>query len=197
MRFPLQLTFKILALAPQIYVRDAEGRLVAYVKQKLFKLKEAVSVFADEEQTQLLYTINADRIIDWSARYTFADASGRELGRIGRRGARSLFKAHYDLFARGTETPELSIQEESAWTRVLDGLFEEIPLVGMFSGYLFNPKYLATPAEGAAPVVRLTKEKSMLETGFRIEALAPLDDALEERIMLGALMLVLLERARG
>ncbi|MBS0659440.1 MAG: hypothetical protein JSR82_14460 [Verrucomicrobia bacterium] len=196
MRFPLQLTFKILALAPQIYVRDAEGRLVAYVKQKLFKLKEAVSVFADEEQTQLLYTINADRILDWSARYTFADASGRELGRIGRRGARSLFKAHYDLFAPGAEEPELSIQEESVWTRVLDGFFGEIPIVGLFSGYLFNPKYLAARADGT-PLVRLTKEKSMLETGFRIEALAPLDDALEERVMLGTLMLVLLERDRG
>lgn len=196
MRFPLQLTFKVLALAPQIYVRDAEDRLVAYVKQKLFKLKEAVSVFADEEQTRLLYSINADRILDWSASYTFADASGSELGKIGRRGARSLFKAHYDLFAPGAGEPELSIQEESVWTRVLDGLFEEVPIIGLFSGYLFNPKYIAARADGT-PLVRITKQKSMFESGFRIEALGPIDQALEERIMLGVLMMVLLERARG
>ncbi len=196
MRFPLDLRFKIMALAPQIYVRDAEGRLVAYVKQKLFKLKDSVNVFADEEQTQLLYTINADRIIDWSARFTFANATGTELGKIGRRGAKSLFRAHYDLFAPGAEQPELSVQEESVMTRVLDGLLSEIPIVGMFAGYVFNPKYLATRADGT-PLARMTKQRSMLESGFRIEALAPIDDALEERIMLGSLMMVLLERTRG
>ena len=41
-RFPLELTFKILAIAPQIRVKDAEGNPVLYVKQKLLKLKEHV-----------------------------------------------------------------------------------------------------------------------------------------------------------
>ncbi|HEX8432508.1 MAG TPA: hypothetical protein VF625_14555, partial [Longimicrobium sp.] len=62
MRFPLNLTFKILALAPQVFVRDADGELQLYVRQKALKLKEAVTVFADEAQTRVLYTINADRI---------------------------------------------------------------------------------------------------------------------------------------
>ncbi len=196
MRFPLDLRFKIMALAPQIYVRDAEGKLIAYVKQKLFKLKDSVNVFADEEQTQLRYTINADRFLDFNARFTLADAAGTELGKVGRRGARSLFRAHYDLFPPGSDVAELSVQEESVMVRVLDALFTDIPVVGMFSGYLFNPKYLATRADGT-PLARLTKKRTMLESGFHIDALAPLDDALEERIMLGSLMMVLLERTRG
>ena len=72
MQFPLSLSFKILALAPQVYVRDASGVVQMYVRQKLMKLKEAVTVFADESQTTPLYTINADRVIDWSARYNIA-----------------------------------------------------------------------------------------------------------------------------
>ena len=61
MNFPLELRFKILAIASQIAVRDASGNLLCYVKQKAFKLKEAVTVFGDEEQTRPLYTIKADR----------------------------------------------------------------------------------------------------------------------------------------
>jgi hypothetical protein len=73
MQFPLTLEFKKVALSPQISVLDASGNLIFYVKQKLFKLKEAITIFADREQTQPLYSINADRVIDFSARYRFKD----------------------------------------------------------------------------------------------------------------------------
>jgi hypothetical protein len=56
MNYPLDLSFKLLALASQIYVRDSQGNLVFYVKQKMFKLKEAITVFGDEAQTQPHFT---------------------------------------------------------------------------------------------------------------------------------------------
>lgn len=90
MKFPLSLSFKIMALAPQISAVDADGNLQFYVRQQLMKFKEAVDVFADTNQSQLLYTIKADRVIDWSATYTIADAGGRRLGAIARKGMRSL-----------------------------------------------------------------------------------------------------------
>ena len=65
LRYPLTMSFKIVALAPQFSIRDASGDLIAYVKQKLFKLKEAVTVYADERQTQAMYTLKADRILDF------------------------------------------------------------------------------------------------------------------------------------
>jgi hypothetical protein len=59
MNYPLDLSFKLLALASQIYIRDANGNLFGYVKQKLFKLKEDINIFADESQTRQLYNIKA------------------------------------------------------------------------------------------------------------------------------------------
>ena len=73
MKYPLNLSFKLLAIAQQITGTDAAGQVVFYVKQKAFKLKEAVTVFADVEQTKPMYTIKADRVIDFSARYDFND----------------------------------------------------------------------------------------------------------------------------
>ena len=93
MNYPIELSFKLLAIASQIYIRDANGQLLGYVKQKLFKLKEDINIFADESQTRHLYNIKADRVLDFSAKYNFTDSTGRALGSIRRKGMRSIWKA--------------------------------------------------------------------------------------------------------
>lgn len=47
-QYPLQLSFKILALASQANVTDAAGRTVLHTKQKLFKFREHVEIFTDK-----------------------------------------------------------------------------------------------------------------------------------------------------
>ena len=42
LHFPLTLRMKLMALAPQFYVSDKNNRPIAYIKQKLFKLKEDI-----------------------------------------------------------------------------------------------------------------------------------------------------------
>ena len=194
MEYPLGLSFKILALAPQISVTDASGRLVFYVKQKAFKLKEEITVFADAQQTQPLYTINADRVLDFSARYHFADVGGMRLGSVKREGMRSLWKAHYAIFEG--EAAVMTIREESPWVKVLDGLFSGIPIVGMLSGYVFNPAFLVSRADGTV-VMRLTKQPSFFESKFTIEKKDEMGKKEETRALLSLLMMILLERARG
>jgi uncharacterized protein YxjI len=194
MNFPLDLSFKKVALSPQVKVTDAAGQVVLYTKQKAFKLKEAVTVFADEAQTRPLYTINADRVLDFNAKYNIADAAGRQLGAIARKGRKSLWRAQYEVFDGGA--PPLTIREENGWVKVGDALFGEIPLVGIFSGYLFNPSYVITDAAGA-PLMRLSKQPAFFEGRFRIEKLAAMSEADETRVVLSFLMMVLLERRRG
>ncbi|MCP4543089.1 MAG: hypothetical protein GY832_38745 [Chloroflexi bacterium] len=194
MQYPLELSFKILALAPQISVTDASGRQVFYVKQKLLKLKEAVTVFADSGQTQPLYKINADRVIDFSARYHFADVNGVAWGSVKREGVRSLWKSHYEIFSGST--PVMTIREENAWVKVLDGIFGGIPIIGMFSGYVFNPAFLVSRLDGTV-VMRLAKQPGFFESKFIISKQAEMNESQEVRALLSLLMMILLERARG
>lgn len=194
MEYPLQLSFKLLAIARQVSVTDARGQLVAYVRQKAFKLKEAVTVFADAEQTRPLYTIKADRVLDISARYNFADAAGNYLGSVKRKGMRSVWKAHYDVLEG--EQLLLTITEESAWTKVLDSLVGEIPVVGMFTGYLFHPAYLVKRTNGAV-VMRLEKRPAFFEGKFELTRHGDLDEREESRALLAVITTVLLERGRG
>jgi len=194
MQYPLGLNFKIMALAPQISVTDASGQQVFYVKQKLFKLKEAVTVFADAAQTRPLYTINADRIIDFSAQYHFTDLMGMPLGSVKRDGMKSLWRSRFNIL--NGSSPNLVIREENPWIRVVDGLVGQIPVVGMFSGYLLHPAYLVSREDNTG-VMRLVKMPAFFEGKFRIDKLADLSQAEETRILLSLLMMVLLERSRG
>jgi uncharacterized protein YxjI len=194
MQYPLGLNFKIMALAPQISVTDASGQQVYYVKQKLFKLKEAVTVFADAAQTRPLYTINADRIIDFSAQYHFTDLMGMPLGSVKRDGMKSLWRSRYNIL--NGSSPNLVIREENPWIKVVDGLVGQIPVVGMFSGYLLHPAYLVSREDNTG-VMRLVKMPAFFEGKFRIDKLAELSPAEETRILLSLLMMVLLERSRG
>src|SRR5688572_15917224 len=95
--YPLTLTFKIIAIAPQITVTDAAGQVVLYVRQKALALREDVRIFADEQQQQQLLQLNADRILDWSANYRIRSVDGGDLGNIRRRGMRSLWRATYEV----------------------------------------------------------------------------------------------------
>jgi uncharacterized protein YxjI len=195
MNYPISLSFKLLALASQIYVRDADGNLLGYVKQKLLKLKEDINVFADEQQTRHLFNIKADRVLDFSARYNFTDSRGAFLGSIKRQGMRSIWKARYEISDGGGQQV-LQIQEENGWIKVADALLGELPLVGMFTGYLFHPSYLVTRTDGTT-VARLTKIPAFFEGKFNLERLAELSGDEETRVLLGVLTMTLLERARG
>jgi uncharacterized protein YxjI len=195
MNYPLQLSFKLLAIASQIYVRDANGNLLGYVKQKLFKFKEDINVFADEGQTQHLYNIKADRVLDFSAKYNFTAANGQPLGSIKRKGMRSILKANYEVYDE-RDQQVYQIHEENAWVKVIDALVGELPLIGMFSGYLFNPAYIVERMDGSQ-VARLAKQPAFFEGIFQLEPKSQIATEEEARVLLAVLTMTLLERARG
>ena len=194
MKYPLQLTFKLFSLAPQISVVDADGNLIFYVKQKLFKLKEQIIVYADDKKQQPLFYIKADRIIDFSAAYNFSDVDGNHIGSVKRRGMKSLWRARYDIF--DGETSTMNIQEKNPWIKVADALFAEIPIVGLFTGYVFNPKYLVS-RDDESVVMHLEKIPTFLSRKFTIKATDSLDERQEKQVLLSLLMMLLLERNRG
>jgi uncharacterized protein YxjI len=194
LQFPLTLRMKLIALAPQFFVEDANQQPVAYIKQKLFKLKEAINIFADETQKEILYTITADRIIDFSARYNVKNASGLMLGSVKRHGMRSLWRAQYDVYQG--EHVVFTISEESVLTRFFDNIFSQIPLVGALSGYIFQPSYIVK-RESGEEVMCLSKQPALWEGVFKMDLLAALSPAEQESLMLSLFMTVLLERQSG
>ena len=196
-QYPLCLTFKIVALAPQLSVKDASGREIMYIKQKLFKFKEKVEIFSNSSKTEVIGRIQANKVIDWSARYFFETSAGEAMGSVGRKGMRSLWKASYEVFSHEAETPEYKISEENPMSKIFDSLLGEVPILGFATAYLFNPRYGAIGHASGKCAMRLTKQPAMLARKFQLEKMEDLSNDEESSLLFSFIMLVLLERARG
>ena len=194
MDYPLKLSFKIWTFVPQFTISDVNDNPVYYVRQKLFKLREKISVFMTNRRENQLYTINADRIIDFSAKYNFTDMQQNYLGSVKRKGLKSLWRAHYIMIDGDREVG--AIREESVFIRFMDRLFGSIPIIGLCAGYLFHPTYVVTRTDGTE-IMRMRKMPAFFEGKFLIEKFGELSDQEEKRILLSLMMTVLLERARG
>ena len=196
LNYPLDFKFKITTLSSDFNITDRNGNYVCYVRQKMFKLKEDVVVFSDETRSKELFRIKADRWLDFNASYSMTElASGKNFGRLARKGMRSFWKSTYDVVDENGQN-KYQISEDNAWIKFWDGLVSEIPIVGMFTGYFLNPSYTVKDANGKA-YFKLRKMPSMIGRRFQLERLIDIDDEDESLVVLSFLMMVLLERARG
>lgn len=193
--FPLKLTFKVTSLANDFLVTDAQGKLIFYVRQKLFKLIDAIEVFSDETRTTKVFGIKANKWLDFNTTYTFTNSTGVETGRVSRKGWASLWNAHYEIYDE-SQKQDLLIREENPWVKVADALFGEIPILNLFTGYIFNPAYLVSRPDGVL-VAKLTKEPSLIGRKFTLEKMAEFESGEQNRIVLSLMMMILLERRRG
>lgn len=109
--------FKVLGAAFRIKTLD--GRLLGYSRQKAFKLREDIRVFADESEAVELLHIQADRIIDFSAAYKVLDSqTGEHIGSLRRKGWKSLFRDSWELLdAEGR--PRGRVVEDNRWKALL------------------------------------------------------------------------------
>ena len=153
-----------------------------------------MGVYEDEDQSRLLFRMKADRMWDFSACYAISGPDGHPIGEVGRQGVRSMWSSSYVLAdASGREAGV--IREENPWVKVLDDLMESVPFGDALGGLFFNPAYLADLR--GREVLRVRKQRSILESSFRIEKLADISENEEDLLLAGVIMMVLLERDRG
>lgn len=194
-QFPVDFQFKITTLSNDFIAKDFSGKTIAYVRQKMFKLKEDIQVFGDESKSNVEYTIKADRWLDFSAAYSFFDKNNAPIGKIARKGWRSLWKAEYEIIDQHNKL-QYKVNEENGMVKIFDSMLGQIPILSMMTGYFFNPSYLLTDIQGK-PIVRMQKQASFWGRNFQLTKVGQIDADDDDRIMLGMMMMLLLERSRG
>ena len=195
LQYPLFLKFKLTTLSSDFTITDSNENSLAYVRQKMFRLKEDVVVFNNESKSQENFRIRANQWIDFNASYAITDSFGKNLGKIARKGMRSIWKATYNIFDQN-DTQKYKVQEENAWVKVLDGMVGEIPIIGMFTGYFLNPSYIVRDNNGKE-IYRLKKMPSFFGRKFQLDQINDIPDHEETLVVLSLMMMVLLERAKG
>lgn len=192
--YPLTMSFKMIAISPQVRVTDAAGRLVMYVRQKAFRLREDVTIFSDEQQRVPLLHMKADRIIDVSATYTIRDTADRAIGAVRGMGFRSLWQRSFAILdAQAREIG--SIREDNPWVKVVDGVVGELPIIGWVASMFINPTYTVTFR--GVPTLHLVKKPSMLERHFEVRRLADVQESDEMLLLASMVMMLLLVRGTG
>jgi hypothetical protein len=135
--------FKFLGAGFHVY--DKNGGLVAYSKQKAFKLKEDIRVYSDESQRNELLLIQARQIVDFSAAYDMVDSqSGSKVGAARRKGFTSMFRDSWELMDVNDQ-PIGSLKEDSAGMAMLRRFVNLIPqtfhIEGQGSGVVFKQHF--------------------------------------------------------
>jgi hypothetical protein len=126
--------FKIFGAAFHVY--DPQGQVVFYSKQKAFKLKEDIRIYADESGSEEVLSIKARSWLDFAAAYDVIDtAAGEKVGGLKRKGFKSMFKDEW-VFMNAYDQDIGLIQEDSAMLALVR---RWIPL-----GEFIPQKYLGT-----------------------------------------------------
>lgn len=94
-----QLRRQVIALTGTVRLFAPDGQLVMYSRQKMFRLKEDIRVFADESQSQEMLHIQARNIIDFAAAYdVFDSVAGERVGALRRRGFQSMLRDEWEVW---------------------------------------------------------------------------------------------------
>jgi uncharacterized protein YxjI len=87
-----------IALTGKFRFYDPSGNQVMFSEQKMFKLREDIRVYADENKTQEVLSIKARQFMDFSAAYDVVDtALNQKVGALRRKGLRSILRDEWEV----------------------------------------------------------------------------------------------------
>jgi len=66
---------KVIAIANQYWIEDAQSKILGFSKQKLFKWKEDIRIYTDESMTRELFKIQQTQIIDTWGKFAVMDSN--------------------------------------------------------------------------------------------------------------------------
>lgn len=108
---------KLLGSAFMVY--DPQGRLVFYIQQKAFKIREDITVYADEKKQYPMLNIKARQIMDFSAAYDVVDMmTGEKVGMLRRKGWRSIARDEWDVCGPNDQ-PFATLIEDALWIALI------------------------------------------------------------------------------
>ncbi len=194
LNYPLHFKFRVTTFSNDFVATDALGQQLFYVREKIFTWRDKIKVYTDSSKRELLYELVSNKLIDFQQTFSMTDVHGRLIGKVRRKTIKSLWRSTFNLMDRN-DVHDYTVTEKNPWTKMWDGLFGEIPIIGALSGYVFNPSYMLRSNNGEE-LYEIKKEPSFFGRKFSVYKLSesPVD---EERMVLSLMLQVLIERGNG
>lgn len=171
---------KFWAIAGQVHIFDQQNKLLCYVRQKILKLREDITVYSDEKMKEELLSIKARQIIDFAAAYDITDiTTGEKLGALKRKGLKSLIKDEWIIMDANDNEIGL-LGEESTGGAIASRMIKLIP-----------QKYIMKSNDGSI-IARFDQQFALAVHKFDINFLDGDSPKMDRRLAMGALILLLL-----
>lgn len=172
--------FKIFGAAFHVY--DEHGSIIGYCKQKAFKLKEDIKLYTGEDMSELLLSLQAQSVIDFSATCSVLLPDGTSLGSLRRKGMRSSFvRDEWLVFAEDGQ--EIAKIRET-------GSIAPIARRYMNNASLFLPqKYEVIRSSDSQVISRFRQHFNPFISRLGVAVLEE-NNALDELVLLGAACLI-------
>ncbi|PWH16264.1 MAG: hypothetical protein DDG60_04475 [Anaerolineae bacterium] len=89
---------QVFALTGKLRFYNPQGQLVLFCEQRMFKLREDIRLYADEQKKQEVLSIKARQILDFSAAYDVVDTTSNEkVGALRRKGLQSMLRDEWQV----------------------------------------------------------------------------------------------------
>jgi len=90
---------KVIAIANQYWIEDANERVLGFARQKIIRIKENIPIFADDSMKQEIFRIQQDQVMDMWGTFSVVDsATGAVVGKVRREALSSgVYKDQYQL----------------------------------------------------------------------------------------------------
>ena len=125
---PMVNQYEVSTLGPD---DKSAGEPVCFVEQKRMKLKEDLRAFTDDSKTAEVFRIKANQVWDPRATYDVTDASGQQVGKLGKVFGESLLRSTWRIYdAEGSEVAWA--RERSLFVALFRRLVGLVPFIGEF-----------------------------------------------------------------
>lgn len=153
--------------------------ILAYVRQKAFKLREDITVFTDERMQEELLLIKARQIIDFAAAYdvTIA-ATGERVGTLRRKGLSSIIRDRWQIIDSDDREVGEIVEDSTA-----------LALVRRFLSNLVPQKFHIQTAAGTIGTIRQYFNPFVLKYDVDLGGSSP--ETLDRRLGVAAAVLLL------
>ena len=110
---------KIWTFIPKFYFCDLDGHTLAFLRKKVFALKDEIRIYTDENQSMELLHIKARKIIDWGTAFDVTDSiNHQKVGVIKRQGWKSILRKEWTIMDVN-EQPICTVKEDSLFLATL------------------------------------------------------------------------------
>jgi hypothetical protein len=155
---------------------------IGFVHQKRFAFRERFDIFTDETRQNILFSVQARKVIDLGGRYDVLDANDTVIGVFGKAFKESLLRSTWRLFKPGQEeTPVFVARERNAALAFFRRLWEFLPYIGdapFFLRYHFD---FTQP--GSETVVGTYEKTTLFRDHYLLRAEGELDAQIDWRAL--------------